>query len=87
MSRTVEQPPNYAANDKGFFAHEGIQGDVVLIGSTDTLIQALIAGQVNVRGASRKIIGGTTRRLRQVYFDYFFGTKISFSFITIPESS
>jgi ABC-type nitrate/sulfonate/bicarbonate transport system substrate-binding protein len=72
VSRTVEQLPNYAANDKGFFAHEGIQGDVVLIGSTDTLIQALIAGQVNVaivdptpainaveRGASLKIIGGT----------------------------
>ena len=49
-----------------------IQGDVVLIGSTDTLIQALIAGQVNVaivdpsaainaveRGAALKIIGGT----------------------------
>jgi ABC-type nitrate/sulfonate/bicarbonate transport system substrate-binding protein len=72
VSRTVEQLPNYAANDKGFFAQEGIQGDVVLIGSTDTLIQALIAGQVNVaivdptpainaveRGASLKIIGGT----------------------------
>ena len=72
VSRTVEQLPNYAANDKGFFTQEGIQGDVVLIGSTDTLIQALIAGQVNVaivdpspainaveRGASLKIIGGT----------------------------
>lgn len=72
VSRTVEQLPNYAATDKGFFAKEGIQGDVVLIGSTDTLIQALIAGQVNVaivdptpainaveRGASLKIIGGT----------------------------
>ena len=72
VSRTVEQLPNYAANDKGFFAQEGIQGDVVLIGSTDTLIQALIAGQVNVaivdptpainaveRGASLKILGGT----------------------------
>jgi NitT/TauT family transport system substrate-binding protein len=72
VSRTVEQLPTYAANDKGFFAQEGIQGDVVLIGSTDTLIQALIAGQVNVaivdptpainaveRGASLKIIGGT----------------------------
>src|ERR1043166_7636131 len=72
VSRTVEQLPNYAANDKGFFAQEGIRGDVVLIGSTDTLIQALIAGQVNVaivdptpainaveRGASLKIIGGT----------------------------
>lgn len=72
VSRTVEQLPNYAANDKGFFAQEGIQGDVVLIGSTDTLIQALIAGQVHVaivdpspainaveRGASLKIIGGT----------------------------
>jgi NitT/TauT family transport system substrate-binding protein len=72
VSRTVEQLPNYAATDKGFFAQEGIQGDVVLIGSTDTLIQALIAGQVNVaivdpspainaveRGASLKIIGGT----------------------------
>jgi len=72
VSRTVEQLPNYAANDKGFFAQEAIQGDVVLIGSTDTLIQALIAGQVNVaivdptpainaveRGASLKIIGGT----------------------------
>jgi NitT/TauT family transport system substrate-binding protein len=72
VSRTVEQLPNYAATDKGFFAQEGIQGDIVLIGSTDTLIQALIAGQVNVaivdpsaainaveRGASLKIIGGT----------------------------
>jgi NitT/TauT family transport system substrate-binding protein len=72
VSRTVEQLPNYAATDKGFFAQEGIQGDVVLIGSTDTLIQALIAGHVNVaivdpsaainaveRGASLKIIGGT----------------------------
>src|SRR3970040_858922 len=72
VSRTVEQLPNYAATDKGFFAQEGIQGDVVLIGSTDTLIQALIAGQVQVaivdpsaainaveRGASLKIIGGT----------------------------
>jgi len=72
VSRTVEQLPNYAATDKGFFAQEGIQGDVVLIGSTDTLIQALIAGQVNVaivdptpainaveRGASLKIVGGT----------------------------
>ena len=46
VSRTVEQLPNYAATDKGFFAQEGIQGDVVLIGSTDTLVQALIAGQV-----------------------------------------
>ena len=72
VSRTVEQLPNYAATDKGFFAQEGIQGDVVLIGSTDTLIQALIAGQVNVaivdpsaainaveRGAALKVIGGT----------------------------
>src|SRR5215472_16838296 len=72
VSRTVEQLPNYAATDKGFFSQEGIQGDVVLIGSTDTLIQALIAGQINVaivdpsaainaveRGASLKIIGGT----------------------------
>lgn len=72
VSRTVEQLPNYAATDRGFFSQEGIQGDVVLIGSTDTLIQALIAGQVNVaivdpsaainaveRGASLKIIGGT----------------------------
>lgn len=72
VSRTVEQLPNYAATDKDFFAQEGIQGDVVLIGSTDTLIQALIAGHVNVaivdpsaainaveRGASLKIIGGT----------------------------
>jgi len=48
VSRTMEQLPNYAASDKGFFAQEGIQGDVVLIGSTDTLIQALIAAQVNV---------------------------------------
>ena len=48
VSRTVEQLPNYAATDKGFFTQQGIQGDVVLIGSTDTLIQALIAGQVNV---------------------------------------
>jgi ABC-type nitrate/sulfonate/bicarbonate transport system substrate-binding protein len=72
VSRTVEQLPNYAATDKGFFTQEGIQGDVVLIGSTDTLIQALIAGQIHVaivdpspainaveRGASLKIIGGT----------------------------
>ena len=72
VSRTVEQLPNYTATDKGFFTQEGIQGDVVLIGSTDTLIQALIAGQINVaivdpspainaveRGASLKIIGGT----------------------------
>lgn len=72
VSRTVEQLPNYAATDRGFFAQENIHGDVVLIGSTDTLIQALIAGQVNVaivdpsaainaveRGASLKIIGGT----------------------------
>lgn len=72
VSRTVEQLPNYAATDRGFFAQENIQGDVVLIGSTDTLIQALIAGHVNVaivdpsaainaveRGASLKIIGGT----------------------------
>jgi NitT/TauT family transport system substrate-binding protein len=72
VSRTVEQLPNYAATDKGFFAQEGIHGDVVLIGSTDTLIQALIAGQIQVaivdptpainaveRGASLKIIGGT----------------------------
>jgi NitT/TauT family transport system substrate-binding protein len=72
VSRTVEQAANYAAGAKGFFAREGIQGDVVLIGSTDTLIQALIAGQVNVaivdptpainaveRGAALKIIGGT----------------------------
>ena len=72
VSRTVEQLPNYAATDKGFFSQEAIQGDVVLIGSTDTLVQALIAGQINVaivdpsaainaveRGASLKIIGGT----------------------------
>ena len=72
VSRTVEQLPNYAATDRGFFAQENIHGDVVLIGSTDTLIQALIAGQVNVaivdpsaaitaveRGAALKIIGGT----------------------------
>ena len=72
VSRTVEQLPNYAATDKGFFAQEDVQADVVLIGSTDTLIQALIAGQVQVaivdpsaainaveRGASLKIIGGT----------------------------
>lgn len=72
VSRTIEQLPNYAASDKGFFAEQGIQGDVVLIGSTDTLVQALIAGQVHVaivdpsaainaieRGASLKIIGGT----------------------------
>ena len=39
VSRTVEQLPNYAATDKGFFAQEGIQGDVILIGSTDTLIR------------------------------------------------
>lgn len=72
VSRTVEQAANYAASDKGFFSQEGIQGDVVLIGSTDTLIQAVISGQVHVaivdptpainaveRGASLKIIGGT----------------------------
>jgi NitT/TauT family transport system substrate-binding protein len=72
VSRTVEQLANYAATDKGFFTQENIQGDVVLIGSTDTLIQALIAGQVHVaivdpspainaveRGATLKIIGGT----------------------------
>ncbi|HXG50653.1 MAG TPA: ABC transporter substrate-binding protein [candidate division Zixibacteria bacterium] len=72
VSRTVEQLPNYAATDKGFFAREGIQGDVVLIGSTDTLVQALVAGQIHVaivdpsaainaieRGAALKIIGGT----------------------------
>src|SRR3990170_7308661 len=47
VSRTVEQLPNYAATDKGFFAQESIQGDVVLIGSTDTLDQGLIAGQVH----------------------------------------
>src|SRR5258706_14413687 len=71
VSRTVEQLPNYAATDKGFFAQEGIQGDIVLIGSTDTLIQALIAGHGNVAirepsaainavdpGATLKIIGG-----------------------------
>jgi NitT/TauT family transport system substrate-binding protein len=72
VSRTVEQLPNYAATDKGFFAQEGIEADVVLIGSTDTLVQALIAGHVQVaivdpsaainaveRGAALKIIGGT----------------------------
>src|SRR5574341_1296603 len=72
VSRTVEQLANYAAADKGFFVQENIQGDVVLIGSTDTLVQALIAGQVHVaivdpsaainaveRGANLKIIGGT----------------------------
>ena len=72
VSRTVEQAANYAASDKGFFTQEGIQGDVVLIGSTDTLIQAVISGQVHVaivdptpainaveRGAALKIIGGT----------------------------
>lgn len=26
VSRTIEQLPNYAASDKGFFAQEGIQG-------------------------------------------------------------
>lgn len=75
VSRTIEQLPNYAASDKGFFAQEGIHGDVVLIGSTDTLVQALIAGQVHVaivdpsaainaieRGATLKIIGGTIPR-------------------------
>jgi ABC-type nitrate/sulfonate/bicarbonate transport system substrate-binding protein len=72
ISRSVEQLPTYAASDKGFFAQEGIKTDIVLIGSTDTLVQALIAGQVNVaivdpsaainaveRGASLKIVGGT----------------------------
>lgn len=72
VTRNVEQLPTYAATEKGFFTQEGIQGDVVLIGSTDTLIQALIAGSLQVavvdptaaiiateRGASLKIIGGT----------------------------
>jgi NitT/TauT family transport system substrate-binding protein len=72
ISRSVEQLPTYAASDRGFFAQEGIKTEVVLIGSTDTLVQALIAGQVNVaivdpsaainaieRGASLKIVGGT----------------------------
>lgn len=72
ISRSVEQLPTYAATDKGFFAQQGLKVDVVLIGSTDTLVQALISGQVNVaiadpsaamnaveRGASLKIIGGT----------------------------
>ena len=72
ISRSVEQLPTYAATDEGFFAQQGIKGDIVLIGSTDTLVQALISGQVNVaiadpsaainaveRGASLKIIGGT----------------------------
>jgi ABC-type nitrate/sulfonate/bicarbonate transport system substrate-binding protein len=72
ISRSVEQLPTYAASDKGFFDQEGIKTDIVLIGSTDTLVQALIAGQLNVaivdpsaainaieRGASLKIIGGT----------------------------
>jgi len=72
ITRNVEQLPTYAAVEKGFFAQEGIQGDVVLIGSTDTLIQALIAGSIQVavvdptaaiiateRGASLQIIGGT----------------------------
>src|SRR5207244_9293069 len=72
VSRTIEQLPNYAATDKCFFPQEGIQGDVVLISSTATLVQALTAGQVNVaigapsaainaieRGAALKIIGGT----------------------------
>lgn len=72
VSRTVEQLPNYAATDKGFLAQEGVRGEVVLIGSTDTLVQALISGHVNVaivdpsaainaveRGAALKIIGGT----------------------------
>src|SRR5438105_11592534 len=72
VSRTIEQLPNYAATDNCSCPQEGIQGDVVLTGSTATLVQALIAGQVNVaivdpsaainaveRGASLKIIGGT----------------------------
>lgn len=75
VSRTLEQLPNYAASDKGFFADEGIEAEVILIGSTDTLIQALISGQVQVaivdpspainaieQGASLKIIGGTIPR-------------------------
>ena len=75
VSRTLEQLPNYAASDRGFFAQEGVVGEVVLIGSTDTLVQALIAGQLQVaivdpspainaieRGASLKIIGGTIPR-------------------------
>ena len=72
ISRSVEQLPTYAASDKGFFTQEGIKTELVLIGSTDTLVQALIAGQLNVaivdpssainaveRGASLKIVGGT----------------------------
>jgi len=72
ISRSVEQLPTYAASDKGFFTREGIKTELVLIGSTDTLVQALIAGQLNVaivdpssainaveRGASLKIVGGT----------------------------
>ena len=56
VSRTVEQLPNYAATDKGFFAQEGIEADVVLIGSTDTLVHALIAG--HVQGRYRRSISG-----------------------------
>ena len=64
VSRTVEQLPNYAATDKGFFAQEGIEADVVLIGSTDTLIQALIAGHagffLKCPAFIRATIGGTS---------------------------
>lgn len=72
ISRSVEQLPTYAASDKGFFDQEDIKTEIVLIGSTDTLVQALVAGQLNVaivdpsaainaieRGASLKIVGGT----------------------------
>ncbi|MBI2368791.1 MAG: ABC transporter substrate-binding protein [Deltaproteobacteria bacterium] len=72
VTRNVEQLPTYAAVEKGFFTQEGIRGEVILIGSTDTLIQALVAGSIQgavvdptgviiatERGASLKIIGGT----------------------------
>ena len=62
VSRTVEQLPNYAATDKGFFAQEGIQGDVVLTGSTDTLIQALIAGHFNEKVLRRSIRARTANQ-------------------------
>src|SRR5258706_16346255 len=48
VSRTVEQLPNYAATDKGFFAQEGVRGPVMLIGSADPLDHALAAGQVPI---------------------------------------
>ena len=63
VSRTVEQLPNYAATDKGFFAQEGIQGDVVLIGSTDTLAvdtEGADTGTCAVAGTASVMLSSTT---------------------------